>query len=129
MSRESGAGGVVAAGLVALALVVALLIVDLARVVAVRVQLTTAADGAALAAAPVTFSSFGTSGDPVREAAAVAAANGARLVECLCPIDRSWGTRTVTVTVAVATSLALLGSREMRAVASAEFNPVALGPG
>jgi len=129
VTGESGAVGLMAAALTALAVVLALLVVDVARVVALRAQVTTAADAAALAAAPVTFSPFGTSGDPVREAAEVASANGARLVECSCPIDRSWGSRTVTVTVVVRASLALLRDSELTARSSAEFRPVALGSG
>ena len=127
MTRETGAVGLLAAALTALAVVLALMVIDVARVVAVRGQVVTAADAAALAAAPVTFSSFGTSGDPAREAAVVAAGNGARLVECRCPVDRSWDSRVVTVTAAMRTSLALLGNRELTATSSAEFRPVALG--
>ncbi len=129
MTDENGAVGLLAAALVALSVVLALLVIDVARVAAVRAQVMAAADAAALAAAPVTFSAFGTSGDPSREAARVAAANGARLVECRCPIDRSWDERTVTATVVATAPLALLGSREVRAIASAEFRPVALGSG
>ena len=129
MKRETGAVGLLAAAMATVAVVLALLLADVARVVVARSQVTTAADAAALAAAPVTFSAFGTSGDPGREAAAVAAANGARLVECLCPVDHSWEARTVTVTVVVDTSLVLLRGREIGARASAEFRPVVLGSG
>ncbi len=127
MTGESGAIGLLAAAVAALAIVFALLVGDLARVVVVRSQVTTAADAAALAAAPVTFAAFGTSGDPVREASAVAVANDAELVECRCLVDRSWNSRTVTAKVATTVSLKLLGSREVAATSSAEFRPVALG--
>ena len=129
MTSETGAVGLLTAAVAALAVLLALLVGDLTRVVLVRSQVTTAADAAALAAAPVTFSTFGTSGDPVREASAVATANGARLVECRCPIDRSWDARTATVTVVATASLRLLGSRELTATSSAQFRPVALGSG
>ena len=105
----------------------ALLLADVAEVVAVRAQLTTAADAAALAAAPVTFSSFGTAEGPEAAAAAAAAANGATLIGCVCPIDRTWTSRTVVAVVAASADLTIFGSRGLEAAAAAEFRPVALG--
>jgi len=124
--REAGAVGLIAAALAALAMVLSLLVIDVARVAAARAQATTAADAAALAAAPVTFSAFGTSGDPRREAAAIAAANGAQLTGCECGVDRTWSTRRVVVTVQLRVSLSLLGERSLTATSAAEFDPVAL---
>lgn len=91
-----------------------------------RTAASTAADAAALAAAPVTFRPFGASGSPAAEAARYAAANGARLVACACRVDRSWRARTVTVTVVRDARLPLAGRLEVRASASAEFQPYRL---
>ena len=110
----------------ALGVVVALLVVDVARIVVHREQLETAADAAALAAAPVTFADFGTRGGPVAAARAMAQANGASLSECSCTTDRSWRSRRVTVVVSGAVTLTLLGTRQLTASASAEFRPIAL---
>lgn len=129
MSAESGAVGILVAGMAAMAMVLSLFVVDVARTVAIRAQATAAADAAALAAAPATFADFGTSGDPIRAAAEMAAANGAELVDCRCGIDRSWQTRRVTVTVAATVDLLLLGDRVLIATAAAEFRPVALAHG
>ena len=72
MNRETGAAGLLVAALAAVSLIACLLVVDVARVVSAQTQLAGAADAAALAAAPVTFSRFGTDGVPVRAAAAMA---------------------------------------------------------
>lgn len=85
-----------------------------------------AADAAALAAAPVTFRPFGASGTPAHEAALFARANGARLVSCRCPIDRSWETRTVVVTVERTVSIVGIGTVRVQATSRATFEPVAL---
>lgn len=129
MIEESGAAGVLVAGLAAVSIVICLLLADVASVTVARARLTTAADAAALAAAPVTFSRFGTDGDPVRAAVAAAAGNGVEFVRCDCSIDRTWSTRTVTVTVAVTVQLLLLGERRLTRVAAAEFRPTSLVAG
>ena len=126
MKAEAGAVGVITAALAVVAVLVSLLAVDLGRVVAARAQLTTAADAAALAAAPLTFAGFGTGSDPVAAATATAQANGAQLVACRCGIDRSWASRRIVVTVGRTVRLALLGDREMKAAAAAEFRPISL---
>lgn len=126
MTGQSGAAGLVVAALAGLAVVLCLLVVDVAVVVAKREQLATAAEAAALAAAPLTFSEFGTGDDPTEAAYAAATANGARLRHCRCPLDRSWAVRTVSVTVSADVDLLLLGDRSLSAVAAAEFRPVAL---
>lgn len=112
-----------------LALLLSLLMVDVARVAAARAQLTTAADAAALAAAPATFADFGAGADPRRAAAETASGNGAQLVACRCPIDHTWAGRTVQVVVARDVRLTLLGSRHLEAAAAAEFSPVLLAEG
>jgi len=90
------------------------------QVAAVRAQ--TAADAAALAAAPATFRGDG----PTRLAREYATANGAELVECACPVDQTWQTRRVTVTVRVPISVWVLKSVHITRSATAEFSPVAL---
>ena len=115
--------------LVAFTAIVSLLVVDVAHLVTARANLVTAADAAALAAAPLTFSPFGTEGSPSRVAADTAAANGADLVVCECGKDPTWATRRVIVTVTRSVDLLLLGGRRLSATSSAEFQPVALGLG
>lgn len=128
MTSESGAAGLVVAALVAVGLVLALLVSDVAHLVEARAGLVAAADAAALAAAPVTFAPFGAAGTPAAEAARFAAANGADLLECHCPIDHGWSPRDVTVTVAGSVDLVLLGHREIQATAAARFRPIDLAP-
>jgi hypothetical protein len=117
---------VITAALVAAGLVLTLFVVDVAQVVQARARVTTAADAAALAAAPMTFARFGSAGSPVAEARAMAAANGAELIECVCAIDRSWSRREVVVIVGVAVDLLLLGDRRLAATTAAEFRPTQL---
>ena len=124
--RDRGAAGVL---LIAVAAVVLLLATALAAVgtyLRVRVEAATAADAAALAAAPVTFMPFGAEGTPAEEAARFAALNGASLVSCTCPLDTSWNPRTVTVVVAKAASLWPVGRLTVTAESRAEFEPTAL---
>lgn len=90
------------------------------------VQAAGAADAAALAAAPVTFRPFGAAGSPAQEAARFAAANGTRLVRCVCPVDRSWNERTVTVVVERPVTVPALGTFTVRATSLATFEPAAL---
>ena len=90
------------------------------QVAAIRAQ--TAADAAALAAAPETF--FG--GDPATLAREYAHANGATLIVCECPVDSTWQTRRVTVTVRVPLAIWTLGGVGVSRSAIAEFVPVAL---
>lgn len=85
-----------------------------------------AADAAALASAPVTFRPFGARGSPRDEAARFARANGARLVRCDCPVNRSWASRTVSVTVSRRISLPVVGAVVIKATSRAVFDPSAL---
>ena len=94
--------------------------------IAAYAQASNAADAAALAAAPVTFSSFGAADGPEAEAARFARMNGATLVRCTCPLDESWGPRTVEVVVARVISLPVVGSVRIPATSRATFEPVAL---
>jgi hypothetical protein len=106
----------------AVVLLAGLVATDAARLMVARVEAQTAADAAALAAAPVTFAPFGARGDARSEAERFAAANGARLVDCACPPDPVWRARVVTVTVAVDGG-GLFGVGEIQARASARFDP------
>lgn len=123
---EQGSAAMVLSAVVALAALVGVLLGDVGLYLRGRTQALSAADAAALAAAPVTFHGFGTSASPEDEAARYAAANGAVLVACDCAVDRSWRPRIVTVAVTVAVELMLFGRREVPAASRAEFDPVSL---
>lgn len=98
-------------------------VADTGLALAARLQAAAAADAAALAAAPVTFRSFGAAGSPADEAGRLAAANDAVLTACRCPIDRSWRPRVVEVTVERRVALIGLGAITVRASSQAEFAP------
>jgi hypothetical protein len=117
---------VLVAALLAVGALLSMMMVDVARVTAARAQLAAAADAAALAAAPVTFTSFGVDTDPRSAATAIASANGATMVNCICPVDRTWSARTVVVVVAATVDLLFLKSIRLEAAAAAEFRPVEL---
>jgi hypothetical protein len=99
---------------------------DVGLIIAGKYQAAAAADAAALAAAPVTFRTFGAADGPVQEAARFAAMNGASVIACRCKTDRSWRRRTVEVVVE--RDLHLIGGREVtvQARSTAEFAPLAL---
>ena len=101
-------------------------IADAGMIIAGRYQAATAADAAALAAAPVTFRPFGASGNAVDEAARYAALNGASIVACRCKSDPSWRARTVEVVVERTVGLFGGGAVTVRARSTAEFDPLAL---
>lgn len=126
LADQEGGAGLLGLALLAVGLILATMAVDVAQLIVARTRATTAADAAALAAAPVTFRGFGTDSSPESEAARFAALNGADLVECRCRVDRSWSRRTVTVTVSYQVALRLLGNRVLTAAAAAEFVPVEL---
>ncbi len=127
MTGDSGAASLLVAGLLLVAVLCAGLVADLARLAGARAQLVAAADAAALAAAPVTFATFGSTMSPRQAATWAAGDNGADLVECVCGLDSSWRRRRVVVTVSTRVGLWLFADRELRAVAAAEFSPVQLG--
>ena len=108
-------------------LVVGLLLGDLSIYLGARARAQLAADAAALAAAPVTFRPFGAAGSAAGEANRFATGNGASLVECRCPQDPSWHSRTVSVLVSVPADLVLLGVTQATAWGSADFDPTRLG--
>ena len=120
---ERGAAAVLLIGVVGLVIVLAAGIADVGLLLGARVRAATAADAAALAAAPVTFAPFGATGGPAAEARRFAALNRARLRTCRCPIDRSWSLRVVQVEVEVDVRLIGFGTVAVTARSSAEFDP------
>lgn len=126
MTAQRGIATVLVAALLAVGALLSMMMVDVARVTAARAQLTAAADAAALAAAPVTFSSFGMDTEPRAAATSIASANGATMVSCICPVDRTWSARTAVVVVAATVDLLFIKSIRLEASAAAEFRPVEL---
>ncbi len=116
---ERGGATIVAVALVSGLVLVAAGLAAIGRVAAAHVQVTAAADAAALAAAPLTF----LPGDPVAEAAAYAEANGAALVRCDCIENTGLQTRVVAVEVEKAVETPLFGDVTVRGRAAAEFSP------
>jgi len=125
-SDESGSAGLAVIGGVGLLLVLVAWLTALAVVMRAHLDATTAADSAALAAAPVTFLPFGAKGSPTDEASRFAQLNGAELMWCRCPLDSSFGTRTVEVRVAKIVDLPILGETTVQATGRAEFEPARL---
>lgn len=119
---QRGTTTVLAAAIAALTVFAGLVGVEVYRLVTAKAVAQTAADAAALAAAPLTFAAFGSETGPEAEAGIYAAANGSELVECLCPFDPVWRSRIVVVTVAVEVD-SFVGISQVQAVAAAEFDP------
>ena len=111
------------------AVAIALGLAAVGAILRARVEVSTAADAAALAAAPVTFLPFGAEGTPVDEAARFARLNGSRVVSCVCPLDPSWKPRTVEVRTVRTVEIWPLGRFTVEGVGRAEFVPaLLLGP-
>jgi secretion/DNA translocation related TadE-like protein len=123
---QRGSAAVLLVGVAGAVLVLAAALGAVGRYLDARVRASAAADSAALAAAPVTFMPFGAEGSPRDEAARFARLNGADLVSCTCPIDRSWEARTVRVDVAVEVTIWPFGRVTVRADSRAEFVPALL---
>jgi secretion/DNA translocation related TadE-like protein len=121
--NERGAGSVLAIAAMALITFVSVVVLAAAQIVIARSRATAAADAAALAAAPMTFPPVAGGRSPVAEASALAEANGARLVSCVCSQVANFEPRRVQVTVAVAVELPILGQRWVHASSAAEFVP------
>lgn len=119
---ERGSATMVALAIVSILVLVSAGLAAVGRVVTAHIQATTAADGAALAAAPLTF----LPGSPQAEAADYASRNGARLVACACRTDASFRWRMVTVEVRKEVDLPVFGVVTVRARAAAEFDPIDL---
>lgn len=123
---ERGSAGVLLLGVAALGLLLMAGVGIVGSLVVARTEAAAAADAAALAAAPVTFRPFGAAGSPTEEAARFAAANDTRLVECVCPADRSWAPRTVRVVVERVVGLGPFGEIAVQSASRAEFTPALL---
>lgn len=111
------------AGVIAIVVLLGVAVTALGMLYAARAQATTAADAAALAAAVATYPpASGT--DPGVAAGRVAQANGARIVECLCPRNGGLVPRTVEVMTAVVVDVPVFGTLTVRSVSRAEFDPI-----
>jgi len=126
VTSERGSAAALLLAVAGLVIVLTIGVADVGLALAGRLQAAAAADAAALAAAPVTFRPFGAEGSPASEAGRLAAANGAVLASCRCPIDRSWRSRVVEVAVERRVSLLGLGTIIVRASSRAEFAPARL---
>lgn len=124
--NERGAAGIVMLAVAAVILLFTVVLVAIGGVQFARLRATTAADAAALAAAPVTFLAFGAEGTPRDEAGRFALLNGGSLVSCRCPVDRSWEPRTVEVRVRASIGVPLFGDIAVEATGRAEFTPAEL---
>lgn len=121
---ERGSGtvlGMAVTGLLAASLVG---VTSLTMAYTAREKAATAAEAAALAAAVATYPGTGRT-VPAGVASRVAAANGARLESCSCPVDGSLSLRTVTVRTSVEVVVPFFGRLRIRGAARAEFDPVA----
>jgi hypothetical protein len=110
-------------GPIAVALVLAVGLSAIGTWMRAGIEADAAADAAALAAAPVTFLPFGAKGTPAEEAARFAAANGTRLVWCVCPPNPSWEPRTIEVEVEKEVEVWPLGTFIVKGHGRAEFVP------
>lgn len=124
--NDRGSASLALIGVVGVVLVLAIGLAAVGSVLRARVEAGTAADAAALAAAPVTFLPFGAAGTPTEEAARFARLNGARVIRCACALDPSWEPRTVEVRTERAVAIWPLGRITVQAVGRAEFVPARL---
>jgi secretion/DNA translocation related TadE-like protein len=120
---EQGSASLALLGVAGVVMVLAVGLAAVGSVMRARVEASTAADAAALAAAPVTFLPFGAHGTPTEEAARFATLNGSRLLSCICPLDPSWEPRTVEVRTERLVEIWPLGIIEVQATGRAEFVP------
>lgn len=125
-SGERGSAAALLLAVAGIVLVLTLGVADVGIAFGARLQAAAAADAAALAAAPVTFRSFGATGGPVDEARRLATANDATLSGCACRIDRSWRSRVVVVEVERSVALFGMGTITVSATSTAEFDPTKL---
>lgn len=128
MRNERGAITMPMLAVALLALLLGAFVGDVAIYLRARARAGVAADAAALAAAPLTFASFGADAGPVVEARRFAEANGAVLTTCACAADPTWRPRVVRVAVSVPAELVLFGIRQVPVTSRAEFDPTALPP-
>ena len=116
-AADHGNASIAVVGGVAMVMIFALGLSDLAVFFLARTRAQTAADSAALAAAAELIPGLGT--EPEAKAQEFAAANGARLITCTCPLGSSAAEVVVSVPVTMMTST-LSAVREVRARAKAE---------
>lgn len=121
--RERGSMSVLWFALVGVITVVIVATAGLGLAYAARAQAQVASDAAALAAAVATYPPAVEGGSPASRARSVASANGATLVSCVCPVDRTLEERTVTVIAQVIADVPILGELRIRAASRAEFDP------
>ncbi|MEX1207712.1 MAG: Rv3654c family TadE-like protein [Acidimicrobiia bacterium] len=124
--NERGSASLALLGVTGVVMMLAVGLAVVGSVMQARVEASTAADAAALAAAPVTFLPFGAQGTPTEEAARFATLNGSRLLSCICPVDPSWEPRTVEVRIERSVEIWPLGTIEVEATGRAEFVPALL---
>ncbi len=110
------------AGVIALLSVVIVATASLGVAYSARVQANIAADAGALAAAVATYPGTGRQ-SPEKEAQAVVARNGARLVSCVCRVDPALRIRAVLVITAMVVDVPVFGDLEIMGVSRAEFDP------
>jgi secretion/DNA translocation related TadE-like protein len=123
-ASDRGSATVVAVMLVGLVMAALVGLGSLTVLYGVRAEANNAADAAALAAAVATYPPAG-AGDPRAEAARYAAANGAVVVSCDCPIDSRLDVRSAMVIVEKEVTVPFFGTLKVRAGATGEFDPVA----
>ena len=122
MNDEAGGVTVFMVAVMALVAVVGIGVVSVGGLLAAREKAIGAAEAAALAAAVATYPPAA-SESPVGLARTYAAANGASLVTCRCPVDGSMSVRTVTVVAVVTSDVPLFGELAVKGGARAEFDP------
>ncbi len=122
MTGERGAMTILMIALCALVATIGVATAALGVLFDAREQAATAAEAAALAAAVATYPPTG-SDEPEGMAADFASRNGARLVSCVCPIDRTLRPRVVAVTVALEANIPMFGEVLVGRTARAEFEP------
>lgn len=113
---------VVMAAVTALLCLLVVGVASIGGLLAARSQATVAADAAALAAVVATHPDTGRRSPPV-EAARAARENGASVVRCTCPVERSLETREATVVVMIEVDAPIFGRLRVQASARAEFDP------
>lgn len=124
MNRERGSATVVGLLLAAIFGFGLISVGSLAALYSARVHAGTAADAAALAAAPATYPPTGGLLTPDEEARRYAALNGAVVKRCVCQVDRTLRPRRVTVIVEIKVKLPIFGVMGVKAGATSEFDPV-----
>lgn len=122
MSQDAGSAVVLFTGLIGIIATVSVAVAGLGLAYSARAQAQTASDAAALAAAVATYPPAADD-TPVHRARRAATANGADLISCSCPVDRTLRPRVVAVVTAVRIDLPVFGYHAVRATSRAEFDP------